>query len=218
MASARPAGPRREPATRRARAASCPDHVVRPPADHGRPHGWDQPWPPSRPEDLPDLRGSRDLVPRPYLPDPDALRQRRPDVAILGVPFDDRVSHRPGARFGPRAIREATATTGRRTRWRSASSRSRCWTWSTPVTCPSSRRGPSGATRSPTSASARSPRAVPCRSILGGDHSLTWPVRQRGHRGARATARGDHPLRRPRGHGRRRERGPRSGTARPCAG
>jgi agmatinase len=29
------------------------------------------------------------------------------DVAVLGAPFDDGTSHRPGARFGPRAIREA---------------------------------------------------------------------------------------------------------------
>src|SRR5205807_9651442 len=31
------------------------------------------------------------------------------DVAIVGVPFDTGVNHRPGARFGPRAIRNATA-------------------------------------------------------------------------------------------------------------
>ena len=31
------------------------------------------------------------------------------DLAITGVPFDQAVTHRPGARFGPRAIREATA-------------------------------------------------------------------------------------------------------------
>lgn len=30
------------------------------------------------------------------------------DVAVLGVPFDQAVTHRPGARFGPRAIREAS--------------------------------------------------------------------------------------------------------------
>lgn len=29
------------------------------------------------------------------------------DVAIIGAPFDDGVSYRPGARFGPRAIRQA---------------------------------------------------------------------------------------------------------------
>jgi agmatinase len=33
-------------------------------------------------------------------------------VAIVGAPFDDAVSHRPGARFGPRAIREAQYTSG----------------------------------------------------------------------------------------------------------
>ena len=30
------------------------------------------------------------------------------DVAVLGVPFDQAVTHRAGARFGPRAIREAS--------------------------------------------------------------------------------------------------------------
>jgi agmatinase len=29
------------------------------------------------------------------------------DVAVLGAPFDDGTSHRPGTRYGPRAIREA---------------------------------------------------------------------------------------------------------------
>ncbi|MBS1880621.1 MAG: arginase family protein, partial [Actinobacteria bacterium] len=29
------------------------------------------------------------------------------DVAVLGAPFDEGVSYRPGARFGPRAIRQA---------------------------------------------------------------------------------------------------------------
>jgi agmatinase len=30
------------------------------------------------------------------------------DLAVTGLPFDQAVSHRPGARFGPRAIREAS--------------------------------------------------------------------------------------------------------------
>jgi agmatinase len=33
-------------------------------------------------------------------------------VAVIGAPFDDMVSHRPGARFGPRAIREAQYSSG----------------------------------------------------------------------------------------------------------
>ncbi|MBP2705333.1 agmatinase [Microbispora sp. RL4-1S] len=32
----------------------------------------------------------------------------RADVAVLGVPFDSGVSYRPGARFGPAAVREAS--------------------------------------------------------------------------------------------------------------
>lgn len=31
-----------------------------------------------------------------------------PDVAFFGVPFDDATTYRPGARFGPRAIRQAS--------------------------------------------------------------------------------------------------------------
>lgn len=87
-------------------------HVVRPTAEHGRPEEWDHPWPPVGPADLPTYVGPVTWCRRPYLPSAEALHERRPDVAILGVPFDDRVSHRPGARFGPRAIREANSTTG----------------------------------------------------------------------------------------------------------
>ena len=31
------------------------------------------------------------------------------DLAVTGVPFDQAVTHRPGTRFGPRAIREASS-------------------------------------------------------------------------------------------------------------
>ncbi|MBA2558077.1 MAG: agmatinase [Chloroflexi bacterium] len=49
---------------------------------------------------------------RPWLEDAAELARRRPDVAIVGAPFDDAVSYRSGARFGPRAIRQATYTEG----------------------------------------------------------------------------------------------------------
>ena len=62
----------------------------------------------------------------PWVADPEELRRRGVDVAIVGAPFDDAVSHRPGARFGPRAIREANYTRARSTRSSSTSSRSRC--------------------------------------------------------------------------------------------
>jgi agmatinase len=48
----------------------------------------------------------------PWVTDPAELRRRAVDVAIVGAPFDDAVTHRSGARFGPRAIREAQYTSG----------------------------------------------------------------------------------------------------------
>jgi agmatinase len=87
-------------------------HVVHPPHGRARPAEWEQPWPAIGITDLPTYVGPVTWCHRPYLPDADALRRRSPDVVILGVPFDDMVSNRPGARFGPRAIREANATTG----------------------------------------------------------------------------------------------------------
>ena len=42
---------------------------------------------------------------RPLVTDPEQLDSWRPDVAIVGAPFDISTTNRPGARFGPRAIR-----------------------------------------------------------------------------------------------------------------
>lgn len=39
------------------------------------------------------------------------------DVAIVGAPMDDMVSHRPGTRFGPRAIRDSTEGGGEPSAW-----------------------------------------------------------------------------------------------------
>ena len=44
--------------------------------------------------------------------DDEALARERPDVAIVGAPYDEGTSHRPGARFGPNAIRAATYHAG----------------------------------------------------------------------------------------------------------
>ena len=45
---------------------------------------------------------------RPFLTEPEQLDSWKPDVAIVGAPFDVGTTNRPGARYGPRAIR-ATA-------------------------------------------------------------------------------------------------------------
>ena len=58
--------------------------------------------------DLPyysDWHGSFEKLP--WAADDQALRAADADVAIVGAPFDEAVSSRPGARFGPRAIRMA---------------------------------------------------------------------------------------------------------------
>jgi agmatinase len=69
-------------------------------------------------EDLPyysDWRGSFEKLP--WATDDEALAAARPDVAIVGAPLDDAVSSRPGARFGPRAIRQAPTAWGREYAW-----------------------------------------------------------------------------------------------------
>ena len=62
--------------------------------------------------DLPSYVGLPSFQKLPWLTDAELLARRRPDVAIIGAPFDDAVSHRPGARFGPRAIRGASYHSG----------------------------------------------------------------------------------------------------------
>ncbi len=47
--------------------------------------------------------GVTSFLRRPYAKDLSGF-----DLAVTGVPFDQAVTHRPGARFGPRAIREAS--------------------------------------------------------------------------------------------------------------
>jgi agmatinase len=69
-------------------------------------------------EDLPyysDWHGSFEKLP--WATDDAALAAAKPDVAIVGAPLDDAVSGRPGARFGPRAIRQAPTAWGVRYAW-----------------------------------------------------------------------------------------------------
>jgi agmatinase len=65
-------------------------------------------WP--RRHDKPDYAGLLTYAGSPYTQDPAELR--KVDVAVVGAPTDDLVSDRPGARFGPRAIRAASCTPG----------------------------------------------------------------------------------------------------------
>jgi len=58
----------------------------------------------------PDYAGLLTYAGMPYTQDPAELAGV--DAAIVGVPFDDLVSDRPGTRFGPRAIRAASCPAG----------------------------------------------------------------------------------------------------------
>ncbi|MFZ1490403.1 MAG: agmatinase [Ilumatobacteraceae bacterium] len=49
---------------------------------------------------------------RPLLTEPEQLDAWKPDVAVLGAPFDLGTTNRPGARFGPRAIRSQVYEAG----------------------------------------------------------------------------------------------------------
>ncbi len=60
--------------------------------------------------DKPDYAGLLTYAGMPYTQDPSELEGV--DVAIVGAPTDDLVSDRPGARFGPRAIRAASCPPG----------------------------------------------------------------------------------------------------------
>jgi len=75
-------------------------------------NGWDREYEHYSDYDLPVYVGPSTFQKLPWITDPAELRARKVDAAIIGAPFDDAVSHRPGARFGPRAIRQANYGTG----------------------------------------------------------------------------------------------------------
>ena len=80
--------------------------------DFAHANGWDRQFETYDDFDLPTYVGPATFMNLPWVTDPAELRRREVDVAIIGAPFDDAVTHRPGARFGPRAIREAQYTSG----------------------------------------------------------------------------------------------------------
>lgn len=81
--------------------------------DFARVNGWDAHYPAFTAPDIPTYVGTTvSFARQPVVTDPDELARLRPDVVVIGAPFDDAVSYRSGARFGPRAIRQATYTRG----------------------------------------------------------------------------------------------------------
>ena len=80
--------------------------------DFARMHGWDRDYRAYILPEVPTYVGPVSFSKRPWVEDAAALMLRAPDVAVIGAPIDEGVSYRPGARFGPRAIRQATYNPG----------------------------------------------------------------------------------------------------------
>jgi agmatinase len=91
-----------------------PDRPSQPatPGTFASANGWDREHETFDDFDLPSYVGPSTFQKLPWITDPAELGRREVDVAIVGAPLDDGVSHRSGARFGPRAIREANYATG----------------------------------------------------------------------------------------------------------
>ncbi len=55
--------------------------------------------------DTASYQGMATFAQRPLLTEPEQLDEWQPDVAVVGAPWDDSTTNRPGARFAPRALR-----------------------------------------------------------------------------------------------------------------
>jgi agmatinase len=112
---------------------------------------------------------------RPFLTDPEQLDAWRPDVAIVGAPFDVSTTNRPGARFGPRAIRTTAYEPGTY----HLDLGLEIFEWLEVVDfgdayCPHGQTEVSHANIKARVHEIARREIVPV--ILGGDHSITWPA------------------------------------------
>ena len=151
------------------------DHPGDRPADFAAANGWDRDFVAYDDFDLPTYVGPTTFAKLPWVTDPGELRGRGVDVAIVGAPFDDAVSHRPGARFGPRAIREAQYTSGS---IHSLQLLNEPFEILTVVDAGDANIVPAAITRGHALIYRKvrevaETGAIPI--VLGGDHSITWP-------------------------------------------
>jgi agmatinase len=166
--------------------------------------------------DLPTYVGPLSFMKLPWVTDPAELRRRAVDVAIIGAPFDDAVTPPPGARFGPRAIRAAQYTSGS---INSLQLDVEPFEVLDVVDAGDANIVPAWIERAHAMIYRKvrevaGTGAIPI--VLGGDHSITWPQRDRGRRSPAARQHRHRPFRRPRRHrGRRlgRAGGPRDADA-----
>jgi len=144
--------------------------------DHGHHHGEPhRELPPGMAEqlDLP-YSGLATFGHRPFLTEVEQLDSWQPDVAIVGAPFDVGTTNRPGARFGPRAIRATAYEPGTY----HMDLGLEIFDWLEVVDfgdayCPHGQTEVSHQNIKDRVAAVASRGIVPV--VLGGDHSITWP-------------------------------------------
>lgn len=112
---------------------------------------------------------------RPFISELDQLERWKPDVAIVGAPFDLATSNRPGARFGPRAIRTSAYEAGTY----HLDLGLEIFEWLEVVdygdaNCPHGQVELGHANIKAKVAEVADRGIIPV--ILGGDHSITWPA------------------------------------------
>ena len=136
--------------------------------------------------ELPSYVGSTSFQKLPWCPDDASFAAANPEVAIVGAPLDDGASNRPGARFGPRAIRAASYHAG--DLWSiqlgtSVLDKIRCVDAGDAPVVPSRLARALRVVHEKVHRVAKA-GAIPI--VLGGDHSVTYPS-------AAAVSRAQHP-------------------------
>ncbi|MEI7548503.1 MAG: agmatinase, partial [Actinomycetota bacterium] len=111
---------------------------------------------------------------RPLLTEASQLDEWQPDVAVIGAPFDLGTTNRPGARFGPRAIRTNAYQSGTYHLGLGLE----MFDWVEVVDygdafCPNGRTDESLANINARVHQVASRHIVPF--VIGGDHTITWP-------------------------------------------
>ena len=125
--------------------------------------------------ELPGYTGSSTFQKLPQVLDEKALATMGAEVAVLGAPFDEGTSNRPGARFGPKAIRAAFYVTGDLWSIQSQTevfNRIRCVDAGDAPVVPSRPERAMRVIREKVRRVAGS-GAIPI--VLGGDHSISYP-------------------------------------------
>jgi agmatinase len=119
--------------------------------------------------------GLATFMARDWVPDLDALGERRPDAAVVGAPFDVSTTFRPGARFGPRALRALAYNPGTY----HLDLGVEIFQWidlidAGDADCPHGQTERSHRNIEAKVASVVERGMVPV--VIGGDHSITWPA------------------------------------------